>query len=74
VDSEHPDAFAEALALVNARMPSAGGQLQIDALWGDPPHIAVARWGTRLVTGMGDTPAAALRDLARQLPESPSSG
>jgi hypothetical protein len=29
---EHPDAFADALALVNARMPSEGGQLEVDAL------------------------------------------
>lgn len=65
---EQPDAFADALALVNAQMPDEG-QLVIDALWGDPPHIAVARIGSRVVSGTGDTPAAALRDLGRQLPE-----
>ena len=73
MDREHADAFVDALALVNARLPS-DGSLQVDALWGDPPHLATARWGSRVVTGRGDTPAAALRDLARQLPEAPANG
>jgi hypothetical protein len=73
VESEDRDAFAEALALVEARMPSARGQLEIDRLWGDPPHLAIAKLGTRVITGKGETPAAALRDLARQLPDPRSS-
>lgn len=72
MESEHPEAFGDALADVQARLP-AEWELGIDRLWGDPPHRAVARWESHVVTGNGDTPAAALRDLARQLPPSSSS-
>jgi hypothetical protein len=68
IEPEHPDAFSEALAAVQATLPP-NHQLQLDGLWGQPPHLATARFGERVVAGRGDTPAAALRDLARQLEE-----
>lgn len=71
MENEHPDAFADALADVEARLP-ARWELAMDPLWGDPPHQAVARWDNGVVIGKGDTPGAALRDLARQLPKPPS--
>lgn len=66
--NDAPDAFGDALALVQSRLTN-DSQLTIDQLWGEPPHLAVARFGNQVVTGKGDTPAAALRDLARQLPD-----
>jgi hypothetical protein len=42
-------------------------ELTIDPPDGDGPSIAVARFRDRVIAGRGDTAAAALRDLARQL-------
>ena len=63
---EHPDAFADALASVNRLLPE-DSQLTVDGMWGDPPHVATATFADHVVAGRGETAAAALRDLARQL-------
>ena len=63
---EHPDAFGDALSAVNALLPP-DGRLTIDALWGDPPHFVTVTLGDRVLAGRGETPAAALRDLAKLL-------
>ena len=63
---EHQDAFAAALGTAQDALPP-GGQLVVDRLWGKPPHVATVTVGTRIIAGSGETPAAALRDLAVQL-------
>jgi hypothetical protein len=66
MEPEHPDAFSEALWRLQALLPP-GHELGLDRLWGSGPHVATARFGDRVIAGRGETPGAALRDLARQL-------
>ena len=61
---EHPDSFGDALIALNKVLP-ADANLKLDALWETRgPSFATATWKDRVFTGKGETPSAALRDLA----------
>lgn len=55
-----------ALARVNRHL-SRIDSLVVDSLWGPSPHFATAKFGSRVVSARGETPAKALNNLGRKL-------
>jgi len=69
--NEHPDAFREANAQVDELLRDREFTKLDVQLWGEPPFFASATIDEAIYTGRGESPAAALRDLAvilRRLP------
>lgn len=69
--NEHPDAFRDANTQVDELLRDRPFTKLDVQLWGEPPFIASATIDEAIYTARGETPAAALRNLAvvlRRLP------